>query len=108
MSDAGAPCFAVIFSSQRAPASDDGYEDVASAMLELAKTQPGFLGFESARNPDGSGITVSYWDSLEAIARFRAEPEHRKAQERGKDGFYTRYDVRVCNVVRGYSFPRPR
>ncbi|HEX3945298.1 MAG TPA: TniB family NTP-binding protein [Rhizomicrobium sp.] len=34
---------------------------------ELASQQPGYLGAESARCPDGFGITGSYFDSAEAI-----------------------------------------
>lgn len=37
-------------------------------MVKLASLQPGFLGVESAR--EGVGITVSYWDSLEAIQKW--------------------------------------
>jgi heme-degrading monooxygenase HmoA len=98
-------CFAVVFSSQHATQSPAGYEESAEAMVELAKKQPGFLGVESARNPDGFGITVSYWESLEAIAQWRAQTDHQKMQGRGRESFYSRYEVRVCSVVRAYKFP---
>mgnify|MGYP001276653601 CR=1 FL=1 len=74
-------------------------------MVELAKKQPGFLGLESARGPDGFGITVSYWESLEAIAEWKANAEHRGAQSRGRELFYSRYQLRVCSVERGYEYP---
>lgn len=95
----GERCFAVIFTSQLAPGAVElGYEALAEAMVALAKEQPGFLGIESARGPDGFGITVSYWESLEAIARWKAHPEHREAQRRGREAFYAHYDVRICTV----------
>jgi glutathione S-transferase len=101
-------CWAVIFSSQHATGAvpPEGYEETASAMAELAKKQPGFLGVESARSPDGFGITVSYWESLEAIARWKAQADHEKAQRRGRETFYSRYEVRVASVERGYKHPR--
>ena len=74
-------------------------------MVELAAKQPGFLGIESARNADGFGITVSYWDSLEAIRSWKDVPAHAAAQARGRKSFYERYEVRVCAVERGYKFP---
>jgi len=83
---------------------DDGYGAAADAMEELAARQPGYLGFESARNPDGSGISLSYWDSLEAIREFKDVPAHSAFQARGRDTFYERYEVRVCSVERGYKF----
>ncbi len=100
-------CFAVIFSSSlRAGAKTEGYDAEAQRMDELAKNEPGFLGIESVRGDDGVGITVSYWDSLEAIARWKAHAEHQKAQLRGRETYYERYEIRVCSVERGYRFSR--
>lgn len=98
-------CFAVIFSSQRTTGEREAYEADAAAMVELASRQAGFLGVESARNPDGFGITVSYWDSLEAIRNWKDVPAHAAVQARGKKSFYQRYEVRVAAVERGYRFP---
>jgi heme-degrading monooxygenase HmoA len=42
---------------------------MADEMVKLASVQPGFLGVESAR--EGVGITLSYWDSLEAIQKWK-------------------------------------
>jgi glutathione S-transferase len=98
-------CFAVIFSSKRTAALPEAYDAASKAMVELAATQPGFLGVESARGADGFGITVSYWDSLEAIRRWKDVPSHVAVQAKGKQTFYERYEVRVCSVERGYKFP---
>ncbi len=100
-------CFAVVFSSQHTKdAGAAGYGETADAMVALAKKQPGFLGIEAARGADGFGITVSYWDSLEAIKSWREHPEHKAAQARGRETFYERYDLRVAHVERGYRFDR--
>ncbi|HSO35037.1 MAG TPA: glutathione S-transferase N-terminal domain-containing protein [Labilithrix sp.] len=98
-------CFAVIFTSQRKTGDDDGYAAAAAAMDELAARQPGYLGIESARNPNGFGITVSYWDSLEAIRNWKDVPAHAAVQAQGRKTFYERYEVRVAVVERGYRFP---
>lgn len=97
-------CYAVIFSSQRTAEVPDEYEAAAEAMVTLASKQPGFLGVESARGPDGFGITVSYWDSPEAIRHWKDVPAHAAVQARGKATFYERYEVRVAAVERGYKF----
>jgi glutathione S-transferase len=99
-------CFAVIFTSQRTKTHQEEYGAAASAMEELAARQPGYLGLESARNADGSGITVSYWDSLEAIRRWKDVAEHAAVQAEGRKSFYERYEVRVATVERGYKFSR--
>jgi heme-degrading monooxygenase HmoA len=94
------PYYAVIFTSVR-NADDNGYARMAEQMLELAAEQPGFLGFDSARNE--IGISVSYWSSLEAIAAWKANGAHRQAQQRAED-WYSRFRVRVCRVEREYGF----
>lgn len=98
------PYYAVIFSSQRAP-GDEGYADTAKAMLELAARQPGFLGADSARGEDGFGITVSYWESLDAISNWKANSEHLAAQRLGKARWYEHFELRIAKVERAYGMP---
>lgn len=98
------PYYAVIFTSLRTE-GDHGYAEMAARMVELAAAQPGFLGVESAR--DGLGITVSYWESLEAIRAWHGQAEHRLAQRRGYERWYQSFKTRVCKVERDYSFERP-
>ena len=92
------PYYAVVFSSRRSPADAEGYAVTAERMLELATSQPGFLGIESVRDADGHGITVSYWDSLESIRRWGRDAEHRIAQAGGRSKWYAAYRLRVCRV----------
>jgi heme-degrading monooxygenase HmoA len=73
-------------------------------MVRLAKQQPGFLGVESVRDPNGFGITVSYWESEEAIRRWREHVEHTQAREKGRSDWYERFFTRVCRVERAYEF----
>lgn len=96
------PYYAVIFSSRRKE-GDYGYAAMADRMFELASAQPGFLGFESARDAGGFGITVSYWSSEEAIAAWYANAEHGAAQETGKRIWYLDYQVRIAKVERAYG-----
>lgn len=100
--DPEAPYYAVIFSSLRTE-GDQGYAAMAERMVELAAQQPGYLGVESARGPDGFGITVSYWSSVEAIAQWRAHAEHRVARELGCSDWYAHYALRVARVERAYE-----
>jgi len=76
---------------------------MADRMFELASTQPGFLGVESARDADGFGITVSYWSSEEAIVAWKAHADHRPAQEAGKRIWYADYQIRIAKVGRVYG-----
>ncbi|MBY0374709.1 MAG: antibiotic biosynthesis monooxygenase [Bryobacteraceae bacterium] len=97
------PYYAVIFTTLRTE-GDHGYAAMAQRMEELASQQPGFLGIESAR--DGLGITVSYWESEEAIRAWHANAEHQLAQQRGYSDWYASFHLRVARVERAYSFSR--
>lgn len=94
------PYYAVIFSSHRTD-GDNGYAAMADRMVELAAQQPGFLGMESAR--EDLGITVSYWESPEAIRNWKQNAEHREAQRRGHEQWYSGFKVRVAKVERDYG-----
>jgi heme-degrading monooxygenase HmoA len=103
------PYYAVIFTSTQNE-NIEGYSEMADAMENLAKKQDGFLGIESARNDTstvlsaGIGITISYWDSLEAIKTWKQHSEHLLAQQKGRTQWYNWYHVRICKVEREYDF----
>lgn len=94
------PYYAVIFTSLKST-NENGYAEMAQRMDELAKQQPGYIGIESAR--DEIGITVSYWESLDAIADWKSNADHLFAQQRGKTDWYSWYKVRICLVEREYE-----
>ncbi|TAF10365.1 MAG: antibiotic biosynthesis monooxygenase [Flavobacteriia bacterium] len=93
--------YAVIFTSTRTEV-EAGYAEMAIKMVELAKAQPGYIGMESARSE--IGITVSYWESLEAIKNWKANMEHLEAQQKGRTTWYKNYKVRIAKVEREYEF----
>jgi heme-degrading monooxygenase HmoA len=95
------PYFAVIFTTIRTK-GNSGYETMSKKMVELAMKQPGFLGLESAR--DEIGITVSYWDSQEAISLWKSNIDHLEAQKLGKEKWYETYKVRIARIGRDYEF----
>jgi heme-degrading monooxygenase HmoA len=96
------PYYAVIFTSVRTAVSD-GYGDTADRMVALAMQQPGYLGYESVR--EGTlGVTISYWESLEAIRHWKQHIEHLSAQAKGREKWYEQYTTRICKVERDYSF----
>ena len=95
------PYFAVIFSSIRTD-EENSYSEMVKKMVDLAKTQAGFLGIESAR--EELGITVSYWKNLDSIKNWRNNSEHKIAQAKGKSVWYKNYKVRIAKVEKDYGF----
>ena len=97
------PYYAVIFTTLL---TDDiaGYFKTAVRMEKLAELQEGFLGIESARNE--VGITVSYWNSLEAITKWKHNIEHTEVRKIGREQWYEHYQLRICKVERDYGFKK--
>ncbi|MFC4722705.1 antibiotic biosynthesis monooxygenase family protein [Geojedonia litorea] len=95
------PYYAVIFTSTQKE-NITGYAEMANKMEELAKKQPGYLGIESSRSD--LGITVSYWESLEAIKNWKQQADHLEAQKQGKTKWYRWYKIRICKVEHEYEF----
>lgn len=98
------PYYAVIFTSKRTEGHHESYGEMAQKMTQLVQQQAGFLGMESAR--DTIGITISYWESLEAIQNWKANWEHLEAQNKGKIDWYEWYKVRICKIEREYDFEK--
>lgn len=94
------PYYAVIFSNIKNE-EIKGYAETADRMVELAHQQPGFLGIESASSD--IAITVSYWESLDAIAAWKANSEHQLAQKQGRQQWYKSFRLRVAKVERAYE-----
>ncbi|MBE5105259.1 antibiotic biosynthesis monooxygenase [Bacillus thuringiensis] len=99
------PYYAVIFTSNLSN-NIANYTEVAEKMEELAKQQPGFLGVESSRDSSGLGITISYWESLDAIETWKKNALHKEAKKRGREQWYENFHLRICLVEKEYKFQR--
>lgn len=96
------PYYAVIFTTVHTD-KIEGYAQTAEQMEQLAATQPGYLGLESASS-DTQGITVSYWRDEDSIRNWKANADHMSAQQAGQNKWYKSYITRVAKVERQYSF----
>lgn len=97
------PYYAVIFTSILSE-TDEEYQGLDNKLIELAKESGGYLGMDSARS--GLGISISYWQSIEDIQKWRANVEHQAAIQKGIEKWYEKYNVRICKVERNYEFSR--
>ena len=100
------PYYAVIFTSLRSSSDSDEYSQLARRMVELTSQQPGYLGMTSFRNPDGLGVTISYWADWAAIANWRTHAEHRLAQKQGREKLYEEFRIEVCRVEDHSAYKR--
>ncbi len=93
--------YAVIFRA-RAAELDDDYSASAARLRQIAMQRYGCREFTSAFE-DGYEIAISYWDSLDDIAAWKADPVHREAQARGRQQWYAGYRVQVVRIERDYG-----
>jgi heme-degrading monooxygenase HmoA len=96
-----------VFRSRRRPGTDDAYAPLADAMLQAARSQPGFVDFATFESPDGDRVSLITFASSEAQAAWRDHPAHRAAQQRGRDELYEWYSIQVstCTAVSRWSRP---
>ncbi len=97
------PYWVAVFISKRRDDDGSDYSATAARMAELAAAAPGFLGVESARRPDGVGITVAFFETEGAVRAWKLEAEHRAAQLAGRERWYEEYAVWVAQVDRAYT-----
>ncbi len=96
--------YAVIFTNKLKAKNAPKYYEMAEKMLDLAKTQDGFLGVESARDTNLQGITVSYWRDELAIKNWKNNSDHLIAQQIGLREFYEYFHLSVAKIERTYDF----
>jgi heme-degrading monooxygenase HmoA len=77
---------------------------VGQRMYELGTSMPGFLSYKEFRAEDGEYIYIVEYESEEALAAWRDHPEHRAAQQRGREEFFSEYHVQICQSMREYRF----
>jgi len=99
---------ACIFRSTRTDHANDEYREWVERIERLVTTAPGYRSHVSLRDPaTREGVTIAYFDDLESIAQWRAQPEHLRAQQLGREDFYEQYVVQIAPVIREYSWRQP-
>jgi heme-degrading monooxygenase HmoA len=90
------PFFASIFNYYL---SDDleGYEEYDVLTIELVKSMPGYLGYESMKH-DGRGTFISYWVDEESIKAWASHPVHVEAKKLGMTKWYRYYHSMIAEV----------
>lgn len=96
---------AVIFEVTPAEGKQSGYLDIAAEMRPLAEQIEGFISverFRSLTEPDKL-LSLSFWESEDAVAEWRRLAAHRSAQQKGRAGIFSDYRLRIAHVLRDYG-----
>ncbi|HEU4660377.1 MAG TPA: antibiotic biosynthesis monooxygenase [Pseudolabrys sp.] len=95
-----------VFRSRLRPEAREQYMQMSARMNELAKTMPGYISHKSFTAEDGERVTIVEFESEDGMRAWRMHPEHREAQRRARESFYSEFRIQVCNLVREASFTR--
>jgi len=82
----------------------EGYDETAVDMFVKGSSMPGFLSFKQYTADDGERLALIEFDSLEHEQAWRDHPDHRVAQQRGREEWYASYRIQVCRVLSEHSF----
>ena len=97
--------YAVIFRSKRQDANHVLYYQHDGKLEEKIKSLPGYISHFGIRHPETrAGVTVAYFDSLDAIDSWRKDAEHMDAKKLAKSDFYENYSVEITEVIDQYGW----
>ena len=84
----------------------DRYFELASQLKTLLVQQPGFISVERFESlvERGKLLSLSFWESEQAIVNWRSQLDHIEVQKEGKEKLFERYRIRVVKIERDYSF----
>ena len=101
----GKKTYAVIFASKRQDANSELYYQHDEPLEEKIKSLPGYIKHFGIRHPETrQGVTVAYFDSLDAIDQWRKDEEHMAAKKLAKSHFYENYSVEITEVIDSYGW----
>jgi len=96
---------AVIFEVVLAADGGDDYLAIAGDIRPQLDKVEGFISverFQSLVDPQKL-VSLSFFRDEESVMRWRKVMAHKEAQQRGRNGVFTDYRLRVAEVVRDYG-----
>jgi heme-degrading monooxygenase HmoA len=96
---------AVIFEVIPTADGKEEYLSIAAKLKEHLVDVPGFVSIERFQSlaDERKILSLSFWESENAIEQWRNLEVHRAAQSRGRDSLFEEYRIRVASILRDYS-----
>jgi heme-degrading monooxygenase HmoA len=96
---------AVIFEVWPIAEQKDEYLRLASLMKSEVEASGGCLSVERFESlyEEGKLLSLQFWESEEALTKWRNLSLHRAMQKQGREKLFKDYRLRVANVTRDYS-----
>jgi heme-degrading monooxygenase HmoA len=79
-------------------------EKFAGKMMALGTAMLGFEEIKEYKADDGESMVLATFKTRPEMIAWRDHAEHKEVPARGRKRYFTEYDVRICEVIRHYSF----
>ena len=96
-----------VFRSRIRPENADEYQKMSAKMSEIARTMPGYISHKGFTAEDGERVTIVEFESQETHRAWAEHAGHRKAQQLGRERFYSEFSIHVCEVLKSNSYRQP-
>jgi heme-degrading monooxygenase HmoA len=93
-----------IFRSRLRAENSEEFNALAAEMLERAEAMPGFISYKVYVAEDGERCSIVEFESHDELLAWRNLPEHRSAQQTGRERYYQEYTLHVVEPVRESRF----
>jgi len=99
--------YVILFEAIPHPERVDEYFAWSKELFEALYQQPGFLGIDRAKSiyTEDKLLSISFWESEEAIDAWADHPRHREAQEAGKRGIFKFMRITRMQVLSSREVP---
>lgn len=96
--------FALLFEVRPKPDHESRYLDRAAALRPILLEQPGLLFLDRYRSQSRPDVILSHslWRDEDAIAGWRKNSQHRKAQAAGRKVHFADYRIRIAKVQQSF------
>ncbi|MFZ1063211.1 MAG: antibiotic biosynthesis monooxygenase [Acidimicrobiales bacterium] len=93
-----------VFRSRLRDGIENDYQEVAQEMDRLVVTMDGFIDQRFYQADDGERVTIVRFRDWESQRRWAEHPRHQEAQRRGREEFYSWYEIEKCEVTADHEF----
>jgi heme-degrading monooxygenase HmoA len=93
-----------VFRSRLRDDAGPGYGPTAAEMERLGRSMPGFVDFKTFTADDGERLALITFADAESQRAWRTQVDHRAAQRSGRDRWYSRYTIQVCECRSARAF----
>jgi heme-degrading monooxygenase HmoA len=96
-----------VFRSRLRPGVEEAYQEVAEEMSRLAHSMDGFIDQSFYTSSDGERVTIVRFEDRERQRAWAEQPDHVRAQRRGRNEFYAWFDISVSEESYQRTFEHP-